>query len=326
MDGRLPLARLLALAGQAAPGILQSQALQDALPADHPDRRVALDLASILARRLRLAGGGAYFPTLGLASARGVTNLDEPTAVHFARPDDYLLVDEGDKRTYRIARDAATSIGISSDEYGAGTFLPDGSVMVAGKNGMSVGGAKPVFFSGGWGGKTRQARKIRSLAALSGGDVIAIERDFDGLLLCKAGGVTCAPWGPAGKFRSVKVGLSDFVYVLDDNKKAVRVLDQTGRQLAAAGPTIGTVKFGEIVDLAVDEAYGVYLLDKETKRVEILALRSSPENTLSLVALGSTAIPTEGERALRDASAIGIAPGGSALLAGRSATRFLTLQ
>ena len=70
----------------------------------------------------------------------------------------------------------------------------------------------------------------------------------------------------------------------------------------------------------------VYLLDKETKRVEILALRAGADNALSLVALGSTPIPTEGDREIRDASAIGIAPGGSALLVGRSASRFLSLQ
>jgi hypothetical protein len=242
------------------------------------------------------------------------------------RPDDYLLVDEGAKRSYRVTRDAAIPIGASSDENGAGTFLPDGTVMVAGKNGAAVGGVKPVLLTGTWEGRARQAKKIRSMAALSNGDLVAIERDFDGLLLCKAGGVTCAPWGPVGKFRSVKVGLADFVFVLDDNKKAVRVLNRTGRQVAAAGPAIGTVKFEEIIDIAVDDAYGLYLLDKETKRIEMLALRAGADNALALVALGSTALPTEGERAFRDASAIGIAPGGNALLVGRSATRFLSLQ
>lgn len=326
VDGRMPLARLLALAGNAAAGLLHCQALQDALPADHPRRRAAVDLARILARRLRLTAGGAYFPTAGIASARGVTNLDEPTAVHFERSGGYLLVDEGDKRAYRVVRDTATPIGASSDENASAAFLPDDTMIVAGKNGISIGGGKPVFLAGSWDGRTRQAKKIRSLAAMSSGDVIAIDRDFDGLLLCKAGGVSCAPWGPVGKFRTVKAGLSDFVFVLDDNKKVVRVLNRTGRQIAAIGPTAGTLKFGEIVDIAVDEAYGLYLLDKETRRIEIMALQSRADNTLGLIPLGSTVIATEGDRAMRDPSAIGIASDGSALLVGRSATRFLTLQ
>ena len=125
-------------------------------------------------------------------------------------------------------------------------------------------------------GAARRGRRRRSVPwpRCPAGMSIAVERDFDGLLLCKAAVSRARRGDRRGSFAASRSACRISCFVLDDNKKAVRVLDRTGRQLAAAGPTIGTVKFGEIVDIAVDDAYGVYLLDKETKRVEILALRS----------------------------------------------------
>ncbi len=323
--GRLRLARLLALSGDVPAAILQCQAARNELPADHPTRRLALDLATTLSRRLRAANSAPYFPSVTMTSARGVTALDEPTAVDFHASGSYVLVDSGSGRAYQVTGETATVVA-GIEEGSAAAILADGGVVAAGKNGLSVAGAKPALFSGAWGGKTRQLKKVRSMAATANGELLVIDKDFDGLLRCKPAAATCAPWGPPVKLHAVKVDASDFVYLLDDHQQTVRVLDPSGRQIASAGPLVGTTKLGEILDIAVDAAYGLYLLDKQTKHVELVVLRSGTGKQLTVVPIASAAIPTEGDRSLKNPSAIGVAPDGTLIVAGRSAPRLLRLQ
>ncbi len=313
---RLRLARLLALSGALPSAILQCQRAREEGPGD-PERRIAGNLATTLARRIRAQNGAVFFPNISSQTARAITSLDEPTAVAYDSSGTFLLVDSGSGRTYRVDGDAATAAG-GNEEISAATFLPDGSIVSAGKNGISVGGAKPVMLTGAFDGRTRQLKRVRAMASTSNGDLLLVDKDYDGLLRCKAGTTTCAPWGTPGKLRTVKVGTSDFVYLLDDKQQSVRVLDRNGRQIAAAGPMLGTSRLGEVVDLAVDSAYGLYLLDKEAKRVHIAVLRSGLQGPLNIAALGSTVLPAEGDRAVKNPSAIGVSPDGTMIVAGRS--------
>jgi hypothetical protein len=324
--GRLRLARLLTLSGDLPGAILQCQKVRDELPADHPTRKIALDLATTLARRLKTINAATPFPTLSMVASNGLTALDEPIVFDFHSSGSYLLVDGPKGRAYRMVNDTVGPVG-GTDQVAAATFLPDGTVVTVGKAGFSVGGAPPVPFTGAAGAKTGPLQRVRSIAALSMGDLLVIDRDFDGLLRCKKGGTSCTSFMPMGRFRVVKVGASDFTYVLDEKGQSLRVVDETGRQVAAMGPMLGPIKAEEIGDIAVDNAFGVYMLDKGTKRVHVALLRSGgANNMLTVVQAGSVVIPVEGDRGLKVPTAIAATPDGSVMIAGKASLRFLRLQ
>lgn len=321
---RARLAKLLALAGEWPTSLLECQGLRNELPADHAFRQPAFDLATTMARRLRLAGYAAYFSGATSAALRGLASTDESTHIDVAPNGNMLIADSGQGRAVAVTAGVAATLPTGQDVTAA-AFMPDGRTITADKTGIAIGGGKAAWFSGAWGGKTRQLKKTRSLAAMSNGDLLVVDKDYDGLLRCKVEG-TCVPWGPLGKARVVAVGASDFVFVLDDKQQAVRVLDNTGRVAVVMGPTFAGLHLGEVVDIAVDRAYGLYILDKQTRRIEILTLRVDRTNSVSVVSLGFALVPSEGELALKNPSALAVMPDGSVVVAGRSAPRLLRFQ
>ena len=323
-SARTRLAKLLALIGEVPSALLECQALRNETPAEHALRQPAFDMATLLARRLRVATSPPYFSGAGGVVLRGMPATDEPTHIDVAPSGNLLIADAGLGRAFAVTAGVATVLPTGQDVTAA-AFMSDGRTVTADKAGIAIGGARALWFNGTWGGKVRQMKKTRSLAALSTGDLLVVDKDYDGLLRCKSDG-TCVVWGPPGKLRAVTVGASDFVYLLDDKQQSVRVLDPTGRVVATIGPMFGGVKFGEIVDIAVDRAFGLYILDKETRRVEILALRADRANALTMVPVGFAMVPQDGESGMKNPSAIGVMPDGSVLVAGRSSARLLGFQ
>lgn len=322
---RARLARLLTLTGDLPTALLECQALRNELSSGHPLRQPMFDLATTLARRLRGRLSPSYFAALNMLQVQGVTQTDEPTHVDVDSAGRAVLVDSGQGRAYVITADVASPVP-SAGGVSAAAFLRDGRLIVADKTGISVAGAKPVFFNGTWDGKTRQMKKTRALAATSVGDLLVVDRDYDGLLRCRIDATACAPWGPPGKVRAVVVGASDFVFVLDDRPQTVRVIDATGRLVASIGPSFDDRKFGEIVDIAVDGAYGLYVLDKATRLIDIFTLKVDRANAVSIVSSGGTTVPGDREPSMKTPSALGIMPDGAIVVAGRSMPRLLRFQ
>ena len=99
------------------------------------------------------------------------------------------------------------------------------------------------------------------------------------------------------------------------------MLDPTGKVIAALGG--GAQKYGEIVDIAVDRAWGLYVLDKETRRLDLVSLRADRANAISIVSMASALVPNDGDTSLKNPSALGILPDGTVIVAGRGTTRVL---
>lgn len=328
LAGRLHLARLLALANDLPAAILQCQALRDELPAGQRERELALDLATSLARRLRGKGGVLAYGASEAVPARGLTSLDEPSALINEPDGSFLLVDQGAGKLYRVAGDAATPVGSgTAQEPGAAVRLSDGTLVIGSKNGMvAVPAGKGVPTTGTWGGRTRLLKRVRAMAVNSKGDLFIVDRDYDGLLRCTSGAAACSPWSTAGKLRTVKVGSSDFVYALDDKQPVVRVFDDNGRLVTAVGPLFGATKLEKITDIAVDAAYALYLLDADLHRIEVGALRVTADGRLTAEPLGSVTVPPEGDRAMKNPSALTVTPSGVLLVAGKSASPLLRFR
>lgn len=328
LEARLRLARLLALAGDLQAAILECQLLRGEVAPDNPLRQQAFEMATVLGRRLRAAAApsAAYFSTFEPWPARGIQSIDEPRTIMFEAEGKFVLLDEGAERVYRLGQDTGAQVAAPQGPTAA-TVLPNGTVLVFGKTGLaSVPASRPVLLTGIQGGKTRQFKKVRSMAALSNGDLLVIDRDYDGLIRCQYPAGTCAPAGSVGKQRVVKVGASDWTYLLDERGQALRILDANQRQIAAFGPMVGTVKLERVEDIAVDPVHGLYLLDRDLKRVTAVNLRATADGKLSALVLGSFLVPQEGERGLKNPWALGAAPGGSLVLAGKGAPRVMRLR
>lgn len=328
LAGRLHLARLLALANDLPAAILQCQTLRDELPAGQRERELALDLATSLARRLRGRSGALAYGASEVVLARGLTSLDEPSALINEPDGSFLLVDQGAGKLYRVAGDAATPVGSgTAQEPSAAVRLSDGTLVIGSKNGMvAVPAGKAVPTTGTWGGKTRPLKRVRAMAVNSKGDLFIVDRDYDGLLRCNSGAAACSPWSAAGKLRTVKVGSSDFVYALDDKQPVVRVFDDNGKLVTAVGPLFGVTKLEKITDIAVDAAYALYLLDADLHRIEVAALRATSDGRLTAEPLGSVTVPSEGDRAMKNPSALTVTPSGVLLVTGRSASPLLRFR
>ncbi len=327
LAARLRLARLLALTGDVPQAVLQCQLLRNELPADHPLRNEALELATLLARRLRSGQAGqAYFPAFEAVASRGVQALDEPRTIVFEHENRLLLLDEGAGKLYRVAADGSTLLSVPQ-EPAAVAVLPDGSVLVAGKTGLApVPPTRTIALSGTWGGKVRQVKKIRSMAALRDGNLLVIDRDYDGVLRCLPANGACQPWGPPGKFRVVRVGPTGWVYLLDDRGQGVRVLDASQKAITIVGPTAGSAKLGRVEDIAVDGGHGLYLLDKDLKQVFVLHMRAQPDGRIAAGLSASVMVPQEGDRALKNPSAIAVSPSGQVYLGGKSSARVMRFR
>ncbi len=328
VGARLRMARLLAATGSVPQALLQCQLLRDEVPGDHPARGEAIELASLLARRF-LAGqspASPYFQVYEAIAARAMPSLDEPSGVVVESEGRFALLDEGAGRVYRVGPESAGASAAPQDPT-AIAILPDGTLAVAGKTGLSTGLAiRPVLLGGAWGGKTRQAKKVRSMAAVSDGSLLVVDRDFEGVLRCQPATSTCAPWGPAGKYRAVRVGPTDWVYLLDDRGQFVRLVDPGGRQIAVIGPAIDGTKFGRIGDIAVDHAHGLYLLDTDLKRLYIFHVKVSADGRFGASLSGSLAVPQEGDRGTKNPVAIGVSPTGWVLVAGKSQARVMRFR
>ena len=325
---RLRLARLLALTGSVPQALRQCQLLRDETPADHPARREALELATLLSRRFRAAQStmAPYFSVYEAIAARGLPSIDEPSDVVFESDTRAVLLDQGAKRVFRLDPDSAVA-GAAPQDPTAIAFLRDGPLVIAGKTGLWTGpAASPVVLGGTWGGKARQAKKVRSMAAASDGSLFVIDRDFDGVLRCEPGTGRCAPWGPAGEYRVVRIGPAGWVFLLDERGQYVRVVDASGRALAAVGPVFDGMKFGRIESMALDRAHGFYLLDTSLKRIYVCHLKASADGKIGASLSGWVPVPQEGDRATKNPAAIGVAPTGWVLVAGKSQARVMRFR
>jgi hypothetical protein len=329
VTARIRMARLLAVKGSVPQAMLQCQLLRDELPGDHPARSEALELATLLARRFRAGQSPAlpYFQTYEAIAARGMPSLDEPTDVVFESEGRLVLLDSGAGRVFRVGPEVA-STSVAPQDPTAIAILRDGTLAVAGKTGLFLAGlaGRLVPLGGSWGGKARQVRKVRSMATASDGSLLVVDRDFEGVLRCQPATGSCAPWGPVGKYRAVRVGPTDWVYLLDDRGQFVRVVDPGGRQLAAIGPALDGAKFGRLEDIAVDRAHGLYLLDTGLKRLLVSHVRTSADGKIGASLSGWVAIPQEGDRATKNPLAIGVSPTGSVLVAGKSQARIMRFR
>ena len=328
VGARLHMARLLAVTGSVPQALLQCQLLRDEVPGDHPARGEAIELASLLARRFRAERSPAspYFQVYEALAAKGMPSLDEPSDVVVESEGRVALLDEGAGRVYQVGSESAGASAAPQDPT-AIAMLPDGTLAVAGKTGVSMGIAvRPVLLGGAWGGKTRQVKKVRSMAAVSDGSLLVVDKDFEGVLRCLPATGKCAPWGPVGKYRTVRVGPTDWVYLLDDRGQFVRLLDSGGRQLSVIGPVIDGTKIGRIGDIAVDRAHGLYLLDTGLKRVCVAHLKASADGKFGASLSGSVAVPQEGDRATKNPVAIGVSPTGWVLVAGKSQARVMRFR
>src|SRR6185503_4198146 len=108
-------------------------------------------------------------------------------------------------------------------------------------------------------------------------------------------------------------GPSDFVVTLDDKQQVVRVFDDAGKLVTSIGPMFGATKLEKIADIAIDSAYAIYLLDTDLRRVEIGALRLQGDGRISTEPVGSITIPVEGDRAMKNPTAMMVGPSGSVL-------------
>lgn len=326
LAARPRLARLLALTGNLQSAILQCQMLRDELPSGSAARERALELASVLLRRLRASGGQqTLFPTVEGLSTKGLPSLDEPRAMQFESDGRFVLLDTGAKRVFRATPEGVTQLSVPQDPE-AMTIFPDGTVAVFGKTGLATIPGKTSGLTGTWGGKTRSLRKVRSMAAASGGELFVVDKDFDGLLRCQMPAGTCTPWGPAGKYRVVKIANNDWVYLLDDKGQNIRVVSQAGSLLASLGPTIGTTRLDKVEDLAIDSAYGLYLLDGDLKRVSILFLKSEADGKLTVDPAVGVVLPQDGDRSTRNPTTLAVSPGGWVAVTGKSAPRVMRLR
>jgi hypothetical protein len=204
----------------------------------------------------------------------------------------------------------------------AAAVLPDGNVIVADRAGfVSSATGKPLAFTGARG----PLKQVRSIAANSRGDLFVIDRGTDGAQRCKAGGTSCAAWGPPGRYRTVKVGAADLVHLLDDSGQSIRVVDDGGRLVATMGPGTGENRLNNVIDIALDEVFGIYALDTGSRNVHIGALQTGSSG-LGIREVSTVPLPTQGDSAVRDPSAIGVAPDGSMLITTRGSPRIVRFQ
>jgi hypothetical protein len=121
----------------------------------------------------------------------------------------------------------------------------------------------------------------------------------------------------------VLVGASDWVYLLDDRGQTVRVLDPAQRALAVIGPLVGAAKLERVEDMAGDSAHGLYLLDTGTKRIVVIHLKSMGDGKVTPTPAPALLLPQEGERAVKNPSAIAVSPTGWLAVASKSSPRVM---
>jgi hypothetical protein len=324
LRGRLRLAQLLALSGQLNAALLQCQEVRDVTGSSGPERQEAIDLSTTLVRELRAKSvRSGYFPSIAASALRGLDKLDEPTALVVGAGGSMVVADRGRKRVYGVNGGAITTLA-SANNPTAATLLADGTLAVADKNGLLLAGNRSTL-TGSWGGRTRDLDDVRSIAANSRGEFFVVDGSYNGVLRCGGSGA-CEPFGVAEKARTVKVGVSDYVYILDDGDSMVRVFDQNGAPVATVGPQIGTARLRDVRDIAVDKAYGIYLLDVDSKSVQVARLRLMEDGRLRAVPVTAARIPESETSGLERPYAVGVSADGAVFVVGRSSSRMVTLQ
>jgi len=323
--GRLQLAQLLALSGHLDAALLQCQRARDETSPSDLERQAAIDISTTLVRELRVqTGRRSYFPSISATTLGGIRRFVEPTTLLVIEDGTLVVADRGEKRIYSVTGAAVTTLASTNDPTAA-TALSDGTLAIADRQGLLLGQNRSTLV-GTWGGSSRELRNVRALASNSRGVLFVVDGDYDGVLRCPSGASSCEPFGVPGEARTVKVDPSDYVYVLDDGDPLVRVFDPDGRPIATVGPQLGSRRLREIRDIAVDRAFGVYLLDDDSRTVEVARLRRMEDGRLRAAPIASIPIPREGPRALDRPSTLGVTPDGSVLVTGRSTSTLLKLQ
>ena len=225
LPARYQLAQLLVLSGDLPQAALQYQALRDALPLGDQRRSRVFELATLVARSLRVRAGESRYAPAEVVSLEGLREFERPSAMWVETSGALLVVDRDARQVYRTTAGRAASIP-NLDEPAAVTLRPDGALAVAVKDGvrLTAQGAR-IVFTGTWNGRRREVRDVRAMASSSTGHLFVIDDDFDGVLRCAAETHRCEPFGPPGKARALKVGAADLVHVLDDNGRTVRVIN-----------------------------------------------------------------------------------------------------
>ncbi len=325
LRGRLRLAQLLALAGELNAALLQCQTVTNITSVGDPERAEAVAISATLVRQLRgQSARRSYFPSVSSSTLRGLDRFDEPTALIVGAEGALVLSDRGKKRIYGISANSISTLAVANDPQAA-TLLRDGTLAVADKRGLLLGSSRSTL-SATWDGRARELDNVRAMAENSRGELFVVDGDYDGLLKCGSTTATCEPWGIRDKARTVKVGLADYVYVLDDGDPIVRVFNTNGQQMATIGPQIGAGRLRRVRDIALDQAYGVYLLDDDSKTVHVARLALGADGRLRAQAIAAVRIPESGQNALERPAALAVAPDGTVMVVGRPSLNLLKLQ
>lgn len=325
LRGRLVLAQLLALSGDLGAALLQCQAVQNAYAPGTPERDEAVALGTTLVRQLRAQSAGrGYFPSVSATMLSARDRFDEPSVLLVGEDGGLVIADRGRKRIYGVQGSTLSTIATANNPTAA-TWLADGTLAIADRQGLVLGSSRSAL-SAMWEGRARELDNVRAIAENSRGELFVADGDIDGVVKCAGGAVSCQAWGPHEEARTLKVGLADLVFILDDGDPIVRVYNADGRHVATVGPQIGGVRLREVRDFSLDAAFGVYLVDSDTKTVQVARLSLMPDGRLVARPVASVRVPESESRGLERPSAIGVAADGSVVLAGRSSLTLLRLQ
>ena len=113
---------------------------------------------------------------------------------------------------------------------------------------------------------------------------------------------------------------------IGDKQQAVRVFDDNGKMVTSVGPMFGSTKLDKIADIAVDTGYALYLLDADLHQIAVAALRLTGDGRVTAEPIGNVPVPAEGNRAVKNPSAVAVTPSGTILIAGKSGAFMLRFR
>jgi hypothetical protein len=189
-QARLSLAGLLALSGRLPSALLEANGAMAASAGEA--QRDAAHRATLLTRRVRAQTGATLLPTVGKLEIAGLPSLDEPSSLVFDRAGGFVIVDRGAGRAFQVAAGGASMSAIAGQDITA-VFPTAAGNLMSSKNGVTRGSSVPGAWIGTWGGKARAVKKVESFAPLSNGDVLVVDKDYDGVLTCVVAKGSCLP-------------------------------------------------------------------------------------------------------------------------------------